>query len=157
MPPPVSPRTDDTPAQARAALPPAEPALQQRAVAGLFIALLSLAGLLGLNDWNRGIYVALFALVAGGVALWLASTALTRAGRAGAAHPRGAVVAIVVGAVGVVMSGLLLVTFTVLGTQLSHFGDCLSGANTIATQQACYTRFQNTVAREIAVLRSGRP
>lgn len=144
--------------EAKRSLPPADPTLQQRAVAGLFVALLSLAGLLGLSDWRRGAYVAAFALIAGAVAVWLAATALVRARRARAAHPRGAVVAVVVGAVGVAMSGVLLVTFAVLGKQLSRYGDCLSGANTIASQQACYSQFQHTVARELAVLRSaGRP
>lgn len=151
-----TPPADAQGARARpAALPPAEPALQQRAVAGLFIALLSLAGVLGLGNWSRGVYMALFALAAGAMALWLASTALARAGRARAAHPRGAIAAVVIGAVGVVMSGLMLVTFAVLGRQLSAYGNCLSGANTIATQQACYARFQHTIARELAVFRSG--
>lgn len=142
MPPPPQPK-------------PADPALEQRAVAALFIALLSLVGLMGLNDLSRGIYVALFAFVAGVVALWLGVTAVVRAGRVHAARPRGVAVSIVVGSIGVVTSGALLVTFGVLGRQLSNYGQCLSAANTIATQQSCYHNFQHRVLTQITVLGSG--
>jgi hypothetical protein len=134
---------------------PAEPALQQRAVAALFVALLSLAGLVGLNNWNHGIYIVLFALLAGVVSLWLAGTSLSRAGKARAARPHGAIAAVAIGSVGVLMSALLLAAFALLGNQLAQYGRCMNAANTISTQQSCTTQFNNMLAREISALRTG--
>ena len=58
---------------------------QQRSVAALFLALLSLFGVLGLSNFQRGVYIVAFALVAGAMAVWLAATA---SGGRGAAGPR---------------------------------------------------------------------
>ncbi len=133
--------------------PPA-PAVQQRAVAALFLALLSLAGLLGLNDLSRGIYVVLYALLAGGLALWLAITAINRARRERTARPRGSVTATVIAGVGITLSAIMLVAFIVLARQLSAYSHCLAGANTISSQQSCQSHFSHAVAREISVLRT---
>ena len=73
----------------------ADPLLQQRSVAALFLALLSLFGVLGLSNFQRGVYIVAFALVAGAMAIWLAATAMRRARRRETAGPRGSVVAIV--------------------------------------------------------------
>ncbi len=86
----------------------AEPAHQQRALAGLFLAMLSLFGLLGgLHNFQRGIYIVAFTLLAGVLAVWLAITSLARARRGGTMSPRGSVTAIVVGTLGVLLSGFL--------------------------------------------------
>ena len=123
----------------------ADPALQQRSVASLFLALLSLFGVLGLSNFQRGVYVVAFALVAGIMAVWLAATAMRRARRRGTAGPRGSVVAIVIGGVGVLTSAVLLAGFALFGKQASTFSQCLSGANTVAAQQTCRTQFTRAI------------
>jgi hypothetical protein len=126
-------------------LPPAGAATRQRAVAALFLALLSLFGLLGLNNLQRGIPIAAFALVAGALAVWLGSTSISRARRGGTMSPRASVTAIAIGAIGVLLSGLLLVGFAAFGKQVATYTQCLSGANTIAAQQACKDQLVHAV------------
>ena len=122
-----------------------EPAHQQRTVAAFFLAVLSLFGVLGLSNFQRGIYIVLFALVAGAMAIWLAGTAIRRARRGGTAGPRGSVVVIVIGGAGVLVRSLLLAGFALLGHQASAFSQCLSGANTVAAQQRCQSQFMRAV------------
>ena len=144
VPPPPSPERAQT--QARAGRTGrADPAHQQRAIAGLLLAVLSLFGLLGVSNFQRGVYIVGFALVAGALAIWLAGTALARTRRAGTAGPRGSVTAIVIGSIGVLISGILLLGFALFGQQASTFSRCLSGANTIAAQQACQHQFIHSV------------
>ena len=119
----------------------ADPLLQQRSVAALFLGLLSLFGVLGLSNFQRGVYIVAFALVAGAMAVWLAATARRSARRRGTAGPRGSVVAIVLGGVGVLVSAVLLAGFALFGKQASTYSQCLSGANTVAAQQTCRTQF----------------
>lgn len=135
--------------------PPADPANQQRAVAALFVALLSLAGLLGLNDYGRGIYVALFALLAGVVALWLGVGAVVRARRGHTRRPAGSVTAVVIAGAGIAISGLLVMAFSIFGAQLASYGQCLSGANTISAQQSCQRQFTRAVTRKLTAVSSG--
>jgi len=163
-PPPERPAAEPSPTEPSAAgtppagTPPAEtavpkvkragrpdPALQQRSVASLFLALLSLFGVLGLSNFQRGVYIVAFALVAGIMAVWLAATAMRRARRRGTAGPRGSVVAIVIGGVGVLTSAVLLAGFALFGKQASTFSQCLSGANTVAAQQTCRTQFTRAI------------
>jgi hypothetical protein len=122
-----------------------DPAHQQRTVAAFFLAVLSLFGVLGLSNFQRGVYIVAFALVAGAMAIWLAGTALRRARRGGTAGPRGSVVVIVIGGAGVLISGVLLAGFALLGHQASAFSQCLSGANTVAAQQTCQSQFIRAV------------
>ena len=122
-----------------------DPAHQQRTVAGFFLAVLSLFGVLGLSNFQRGVYIVVFALVAGVMAIWLAGTAIRRARRGGTAGPRGSVVVIAIGGAGVLVSSVLLAGFALLGHQASVFSQCLSGANTVAAQQACQTQFTRAV------------
>jgi hypothetical protein len=122
-----------------------DPAHQQRTVAAFFLAVLSLFGVLGLSNFQRGVYIVLFALVAGAMAIWLAGTAIRRARRGGTAGPRGSVVVIVIGGAGVLVSSLLLAGFALLGHQASAFSQCLSGANTVAAQQRCQNQFMRAV------------
>ncbi len=143
-PPPRSP--EQTRSQARSQRTGrADPAHQQRAVAGLLLSVLSLFGLLGVSNFQRGVYIVGFALAAGVLAIWLAATALARTRRAGTAGPRGSVTAIVIGGVGVLLSGVLLLAFILFGKQASEFSRCLSGANTIAAQQACQHQFIHSI------------
>ena len=123
----------------------ADPAHQQWTVAAFFLAVLSLFGVLGLSNFQRGVYIVAFALVAGAMAIWLAGTALRRARRGGTAGPRGSVVVIVIGGAGVLISGILLAGFALLGHQASAFSQCLSGANTVAAQQTCQNQFMRAV------------
>jgi hypothetical protein len=123
----------------------ADPVHQQRSVAALFLALLSLFGVLGLSNFQRGVFIVAFALVAGVMAIWLAGTATRRARRGGTAAPRGSIVAIAIGGVGVLISGILLAGFALFGQQASTFSRCLSGANTVVAQQACRTQFTRAI------------
>ncbi|MDX6392016.1 MAG: hypothetical protein QOJ73_3079 [Streptosporangiaceae bacterium] len=125
---------------------PAEPAHQQRALAGLFLALLSLFGLLGgLHNFQRGSYIAAFTLLAGVLAVWLAITSLARARRGGTMSPRGSVTAIAVGTLGVLLSGSLLIVLAAFGPQVVRFSQCYSGANTLAAKQVCRNQFIHAV------------
>jgi hypothetical protein len=143
--PPPGPGTRQQPlAKARPARR-VDPAHQQRTVAAFFLAVLSLFGVLGLSNFQRGVYIVLFALVAGAMAIWLAGTAIRRARRGGTAGPRGSVVVIVIGGAGVLVSSLLLAGFALLGHQASAFSQCLSGANTVAAQQRCQNQFMRAV------------
>jgi hypothetical protein len=169
MPPTESPRTDQSPpgavapqpppagpTQARGPLPPSEPALQHRSVAALFVAMLSLAGFLGLNDnLHRGILIVLYAWLAGATALWLGLSAIIRARRNRTARPRGSVAATAIAGVGIGLSTALLLAFAVFGQQMSAYGQCLSGANTITAQQSCYSQFSHTLSRQISLLGPG--
>ena len=144
VPPPPSPeRAQAQPRAGRTGR--ADPAHQQRAIAGLLLAVLSLFGLLGVSNFQRGVYIVGFALVAGALAIWLAGTALARTRRAGTAGPRGSVTAIVIGGIGVLLSGTLLLGFALFSQQASTFSRCLSGANTVAAQQACQNQFIRSV------------
>lgn len=125
----------------------AHPAHQQRTVAALFLAVLSLFGLLGTSNFQRGGYVIAFALLAGLMGIWFASTAIIRSRRSGTAGPRGSVTAIIIAGVGVLMSTLLLAGLALFGQQARVFSRCLSGANTLAAQQACRTQFIDSVRR----------
>lgn len=145
-PPPEPPSADPAGSTGRAGRAGrADPALQQRAVAAFFLAVLSLCGVLGLSNFQRGVYIVVFALVAGAMAIWLAGTAIQRSRRAGTAGPRGSAVVIVIGGVGVLISGFLLAAFALFGHQASTFTQCLSGANTIAAQHTCQTQFYRAI------------
>jgi hypothetical protein len=135
---------------------PAEPAVQQRAVAALLLALLSLFGLLGLNNLvrfgnvHRLSYVVACTLLVAALAIRLASTSLARARRGGTRSPRGSVLAIVIGSIGVLLSAFLLIGFAVFSKQLATYSRCLSGASTNAAQQACQNQLTRAVKSQSA-------
>ena len=133
---------------------PAEPAAQQRAVAALLVALLSLTGVLALGDPQRGVYLLAYALLAGVVAMWLAVTSLARARRGRTARPHGSAAATAIAAIGILLSSILLLGFIVFDRQMSAYGQCLSEAGTTAAQQSCQEQFTHAVNREIASLRA---
>jgi len=159
MPPAPAPRRKQPPAGAAGkatALPPPEPAVRHRALAALIVALLSLVGLLGFNiEAQRAILVVLYSLLAGATALWLALTAMRRARRSGTARPPGSVAATVIAGVGIGLAGVMLMAFGLFGRQLSDYGRCLSGANTIAGSQSCFSRFSHALDREIGLTGRG--
>jgi hypothetical protein len=142
------------PAPPGGALLPPDPANQRRAVAALLLALLSLAGLLGLNDLQRGVYMVAYALLAGAIAMWMAVTSLVKARRDNTARPRGSVTAIVIAAIGILVSLVMLLAFVVLGKQLSTYGQCMNAASTPSAQQACQNQFTRSVDREITGLQT---
>ena len=141
---------------ARRQLPPPDPALRQRALVGVTLAVLSLLGLaFGLGNLRRGIYVAVLTLLFAAAAIWLGIGTSGRARRHGTARPRGAVSGVVLGGFGLALSALWLLVLAVFWPQLSAYYKCMSGANTVAAQQACHNQFTNSVGGEISVLRNG--
>ena len=133
---------------------PAGPAAQQRAVAALLVALLSLTGVLALGVPQRGVLLVGYALLAGVVARWLAVTAQVQALRGRSARPRGSAAATAIAGVGILLSVVLLLAFIVLGRQMSAYGRCLSGAGTSTAQQACQAQFTRAVNKEISALQA---
>jgi len=159
MPPAHAPGGKRPPAGAgakAAALPPPEPALRHRALAALIVALLSLVGLLGFNiEAQRAILVVIYSLLAGATALWLAVTAMRRARRSRTARPRGSVAATVVAGIGTALAAAMLLAFGLFGQQLSDYGRCLGGANTIAATQSCYRSFSHALDHQIGLTGRG--
>jgi hypothetical protein len=139
-----------------AALRPPEPALRHRALAALIVALLSLAGLLGFNiEAQRAFLVVAYSLLAAATALWLALTAMRRARRSRTARPRGSVAATVIAGIGIGLAAAMLLAFGLFGQQLSDYGRCLSGANTIAANQSCYSQFAHAMDHQIGLTGHG--
>jgi len=142
---------------ARRQLPPPDPAVRQRALAALMLGVLSLVGLmLGLGNLHRGVYVAVLTLLFAVAAIWLGVTASKKARRSGTARPRWAVGGVVLGGLGLAFSALWLLVLAVFWPQLNTYYTCMSGANTVAAQQACRSQFTKSVGSEISVLQNGR-
>ena len=138
-------------------LPPPDPALRQQAVVAFALGVLSLLGLaLGLGDVRRSVFVAVLTLLFAGTAIWIGVAVNRRARRSGTARPRGTVSGIVLGGFGLAFSTLWLLALAMFWPQLSAYNNCMSGANTVAAQQACHTAFTNSVGGEISVLEGGR-
>jgi MFS family permease len=131
--------------------------VRQRALAALALGALSLIGLmLGLGNLHRGIYVAVLTLAFAVAAIWLGVTASRKARRSGTARPRWAVAGVVLGGLGLAFSALWLLVLAVFWPQLNAYYTCMSGANTVATQQACHNQFTNSVGGEFGVLQNGK-
>ena len=138
-------------------LPPPDPALRQQALAAFALGVLSLVGLaLGLGNLRRGVFVAVVTLLFGATAIWLGVRANRRARRGGTARPRGTISGIVLGGFGLAFSMLWLLVLAVFWPQLSTYYNCMSGANTVAAQQACHTQLNNSIGSEMSVLQNGR-
>jgi len=131
---------------------PADPSLQQRAWAALALAVLSLLSLMLIGNLRRGVYVVAVALVIAAIALWVALRAMSRARRGGTGRPRGATLAVVLGAAGFILSGFVLVGYAAFWPQLTQYSNCLNGANTASTKQACQQQFDNSVNGEMRIL-----
>jgi predicted PurR-regulated permease PerM len=131
---------------------PADPALQQRAWAALLLALISLFGMMMIGNVRRGVYVVAVSLIIAAIALWLSTSAMSRARRHGSGRPRGATLAVVLGAAGLGFSAFVLIGFAIFWPQLSQYSDCMSGANTVAAQQICRQQLDNSVGTQLSIL-----
>ena len=133
--------------------------MRQRAYIALFLAVLSVIALLGVGsnfDFHRGIYLVIFALAVGLAACWLGVTAMRRARLAASMRPRGAVLGTVFGAIGALLSALLLIILAVFWSQLTTYSRCLGTANTLAARQACLNQLNHSLNNEISGLGPGR-
>jgi heme A synthase len=116
--------------------------------------LLSVSDLIGLGNLRRSIFLVVFSLLVGALALWLGTSAVVRSRRAAAGRPRGGVSAIILGGIGVLFSALLLITFAVLWKQLSAYSQCMQSANTLVAQHDCQDQLSRSVSTETGKLRS---
>ena len=124
--------------------------MQQRAFAGLIFALLSVVALLGaVGNIHRGIYLIIFALLAGSGACVLGVTASRRARRGGTWRPRGAIGATIIGAISTILGILTLAAFTLFSHQLTAYSQCLAQAQTPSAQQVCLSQFQQSINARI--------
>jgi uncharacterized membrane protein len=148
-PPPRSPFLLPPP---RPQLPPASPALQQRAWAALTLSVLSLLAMTRISNIHRGVYVFGVALAVAVVSLALSFPAMSAAKRAGTRRPRGVIAAAVLGLIAVVFCGLALAGFLLFGSEVTQYANCMSGATTPAAQTACQNQLDNSVRNEIKLL-----
>lgn len=129
-------------------------------------ALMTLIGLFGLfggyaasivNSVQRGVYPIGAAIVIALVSVWLAATSITRARRLGSSRPRGAVFAIVVSVIAIILGALILAGFAELWPQMTQLSRCESGANTMTAQNACYRQFMtSTGVQEMKLMPAGK-
>ena len=116
------------------------------------LAIISLFGMMMIGNVRRGVYVVAIAAVIAAIALRLSITAMSRARRGGSGRPRAAVLATILAAVGLAFSAFVLVGFAMFWPQLMQYSNCLSGANTVAAQQACKQQLNNSVSNQISIL-----
>jgi hypothetical protein len=121
-------------------------------VAALILAVLSLLALVLIGNLQRAVYVVAVALVVAVVALALAISAMRAAKRAGTRRPRASVAGVVLGGVGTLFSGFALIGFLVFWSQFMQYANCMNGATTVATQNACQTVFNNSISAKITDL-----
>jgi hypothetical protein len=127
--------------------------LQQRAFAALILAIISLLGMPGMSgDIRRGVVVLVVTMVIGAVGLWLSFTAMSRSRKAGTSRPRFAVVASVLGIAGTGLSMLVLIGFAMFWSQVSQYANCMAGANTLASQNACQQQLNNSLQASVRLL-----
>ena len=147
-PPPRSPFLTPPPRQQ---LPPASPALAQRAWAALALSVLSLLAMTQISNIHRGVYVAGVALAVAVVALVLAFGSMSAAKRAGTRRPRGVVAAAVLGVIGCVVCGFVFGGFLLFRTEVTQYANCLSSASTPAAQTACQNQFENSIRSQFGL------
>jgi hypothetical protein len=122
----------------------------------MLLGILSVFALLGTGtNLHRGIYLIVFALLAGLGACWIGLTALRRAKRSGSWRPRGAIFGMVFGVIGSLLSAGALILFSVFWPQFSQYSRCLGGANTLSAQQSCWTQFERSVHSNLAGFGAG--
>jgi hypothetical protein len=134
-------------------LPPADPRLRQRAMAGLCLAVLSLLAIMLIGNVQRAAAVAGVALAVAVAGVTLAVSARRAARRAGTRRPRGATAGLVVGLLGVLFSGFALLGFLIFGAQIDQYSNCMNGASAVAAQQACQDQLQHAINARITQLR----
>jgi multisubunit Na+/H+ antiporter MnhB subunit len=105
-----------------------------------------------IGNLQRAGYVAAVALAVAVIALVLAISALSEAKRAGTRRPRGAVAGVVLGVIGLLISGFALLGFLIFGTQLDQYANCKNVATTAAQQQACQNQLDNSISNRIGIL-----
>jgi predicted PurR-regulated permease PerM len=113
---------------------------------------ISLFGMMMVGNVRRGVYVVAVSLIIAAIAVWLSTSALSRARRGGSGRPRGAMLATVLGAAGLAFSAFVLIGFAIFWPQLSKYSDCMSGANTVAAQQACRQQLDESVGTQLSIL-----
>ena len=114
--------------------------------------MISLFGMMMVGNVRRGVYVVAVSLIIAAIAVWLSTSALSRARRGGSGRPRGAMLATVLGAAGLAFSAFVLIGFAIFWPQLSKYSDCMSGANTVAAQQACRQQLDESVGTQLSIL-----
>lgn len=145
-PPPESPFLPPAP---RPQLPPADARLQQRGVAALALAILSLLAMVLIGNPHRAAAVAAVALVVAVGALVLGFSAMSGAKRAKTRRPRGALAGVVLGVIGLSLSGFVLLVFLFFGPQLNQYFTCTSQATTTAEQQACQHQLHTSITSKL--------
>jgi hypothetical protein len=127
--------------------------LQQRALAALMLTVISLLGIPGMSgNIRRGVIVLAVTMIIGAVGLWLSFTAMSRSRKAGTARPRFTIAASVLGIIGTGLSALVLIGFAMFWTQISQYANCTAGANTVASQNACYQQLNNSMQKSVQLL-----
>jgi ABC-type amino acid transport system permease subunit len=116
---------------------------------------ISLFGMMMIGNVRRGVYVVGVSLIIAAIAVWLSTSAMSRAQRGGSGRPRGAMLAAVLGVAGLAFSAFVLAGFAIFWPQLSQYSDCMSGANTVAAQQACRQQLDNSVGTQLSILGGG--
>lgn len=149
--PPPSPFLPPEPPRPRPQLPPSDPALRQRALAALFLGILSLITMLLIGNLQRAAPVAAVALAVALTAVALAVSAARAAKRAGTSRPRGATGGLVLGVVGVIFSGFALVGFLVFGAQIDQYSSCMNQAAATSQQQACQTQLEHAIDNRLGI------
>lgn len=64
-----------------------------------------------------------------------------------------ALAGIIVGSVGAVLAAVVLTVFGVFWQEIGAYRDCMSGANTIATEEQCRAEFQRAVETRLGLTR----
>jgi uncharacterized protein YqgC (DUF456 family) len=129
--------------------------VQQRATAGLILVFLTLIAMLWGSDLQRTVYVVAVTLVISLVGLTLVFSAMKSAKRAGTRRPRGAMAGAVLGVLAALLSAFALIGFLVFWSQIMHYADCMHGASTVETQNACQTQLQHAITARIKGLSGG--
>jgi hypothetical protein len=123
--------------------------LKQRAIAALVFGAVGLIALFGLGtDLRRGVYLLIFSAVVGLAGCVIGITALVSARKTASYRPRGAIGGIILGAVAVVISTPILVTYLIFPTPVDNYVSCLSQASSKTAQQTCMTKFYKAIHLE---------
>ena len=119
---------------------------------------MSLIALFGLStDLRKGVYVLGFSAVIGLAACVIGITALVKARKTGSYRPRGAIGGIVLGAIGMLISVPILVTYLTFPTQVTNYVNCLSQAQNSTAQKACMSKFYKSIGLDTNALNAPKP
>jgi uncharacterized membrane protein len=121
-------------------------------LAALILVMLSLITMTLIGNLQRAVYVIAVALVVAVVGLVLAISAMKAAKRTGTRRPRAALASVVLGVIGALFSGFALVGFLLFWSQFMQYANCMNGASTVASQNACQTQLNTSVGSRISLL-----